>query len=145
MSIVETVSNPYGPATMDIQIEQGCDIDWTITVQTGIPPEALDITGYTFTAEFSPQWAPGASSIPFEVDITDPTNGVINVSLAGSVTLDANFPLPNPPFKTFTTRQRKSRVYALGGWALYMTDTAGFRTQLIQGVVQFNRDPSSGG
>lgn len=144
MSIAEASTNACGPATVEIQIEQGCDFEMTVTLMAGGSP--IDISGYSFSAEFSPQWTPGAAPVAFTcTPDVDPTTGVVVISLAGSVTLDTNFPLPNPPRKVWTNREHRSRFFALGGWDFYMTDNTGFKRQIFEGPVRFLRNAASGG
>jgi hypothetical protein len=142
MTILSWKTNPAGPASMDIQIEQGCDIGWSGTLYSA-PAVPLNLTGYTITAEFSPAWTPGAKPIPFTVLITNAALGTISISLPGSVTASPGFTLPAPPRKT--AGDWKAQNFDLGGWILTMTDATGFTTRLITGRVRLQRDPTAGG
>jgi hypothetical protein len=140
MSIVSSASPSYGPGVLNLQIEQGCDLQLFLSLQTGGAP--WNLTGATISAEISQQWSPGASNIPLTITPVNLANGQFNISLPGSATLDANFPLPSPPSKTISAA--KSRFFAIGGWALYIT-SGGIKTRVLEGDVTLDRDPASGG
>jgi hypothetical protein len=124
-----------------LQIEQGCDISFSIALGSPYPTEPLDIAGYSFSATLTPEWSPGASPIAMTVAVTDASMGIISITLPGSAT--NNLPLPAPPMKT--AGNRRARNFELGGWQLEMVDTNGFRTRLIAGDVCLQRNSTQGG
>ena len=134
MSIVRAKTNPYGPATLDIQIEQGADFLKTLALKkNGVP---WDLDGATFEAKFSPTWTPGQSTLNFEVLIVGPTvNGVIRVTYPSASSIGIS-PLDPVPRKTYEPRK-----YKLGGWILSITQDD-FTQRLIDGDVYLDRDPT---
>lgn len=114
MSVIRAVSKSYGPAQIDVQIEQGADFILPIKVQVGDPAQDLDLTGAMIEAWFSPQWAPGASQIPLVITRTDEAAGEFDVSFPAASSLALS--LPFPPRKTVD-----QKVFELGGWILHIT------------------------
>lgn len=146
MSIVKAATNTYGPATLDIQIEQGCDFSLTLTLtQNGV---TWDLTGATFVAELSTAWQPGGTTITMTATSAAPTTGVVTISLPAAST--ANLALPQPQATTPnalllntppSTRQASPRWVRLGGWCLQVTQ-GGTTVRLIEGDVTLDRDPT---
>lgn len=138
MSIKKTVTNPYGPATMDLQIEQGCDLQLFLTLtKNGV---VWDLSGATFSALFSPTWSPGASEVDMTVTVQIAAAGTVNVTLPGSATVGIG--LPSPPKKT--SGSYDSRNFPFGGWKFDITQ-GGITTRLIEGDVTLDRSPEKGG
>jgi hypothetical protein len=132
MSVVRAKTNPYGPATIDIQIEQGADFSLLIQLQSQgspIPVEEGDVT-----ASMSPQWAPGATEIPLVVEIINGPTGIVRVRYAAASS--AALVLPFPPRKT-----RNPRVFELGGWVLNYIDSSDLVTRYCEGIVYLDRSP----
>lgn len=132
MSIILAKTNRYGPATLDIQIEQGGDLIIPLTLMVSGTPWIL--TGATFESYMSPSWYPGVNGkIPFTVDILDVNAGSIKITYPGASSLA--LALPNSPRKEVTPRQ-----FELGGWLLKITQNSSPKI-LVQGKVWLDRDP----
>ncbi len=133
MSVIKAASKPYGPAQVDVQIEQGADFSLPIKVQTGSPATDLDLTGATISAWFSLQWSPGALQIPLTIEPVDLPNGEFNVRFPAADS--AALALPFPPRKG-----REPQTFELGGWILHVTD-GGFTFRYCEGKVFLDRAP----
>jgi len=135
MSIVRAKTNPYGPATLDIQIEQGADFYLPLgLVKAGVP---WVLTGCTFEAYFSQEWAPGANKVDMTVTVVDENAGTINVKFPSADSL--GLVLPHPPKKTVDPTPFK-----FGNWLLKITDPSDTNSptkRLLGGIVYFERDP----
>lgn len=132
MTIVKATSNKYGPATLDIQVEQGADFAMPLTLKQG--GVAIPLTGYTFEAHMSTEWSPGGARVDFVVEVTDIANGKITVSLPISAQ-SAFSALPTQPKKTVDPTP-----FLLGDWVLNQT-VGGLTTRLLGGKVWLARDP----
>jgi hypothetical protein len=102
---------PYGPAKIDIQIEQGADFILPLEVQTDAAP--LDLTFAIIEASMSAQWSPGAAQIPLTIIPVDLALGLINVVFPSAES--AALALPFPPRKTLNPQK-----FELGGWILHV-------------------------
>ena len=131
MSVVKAKTLPYGPAKIDIQIEQGADFILPLQVLVAATP--LDLTLATIEAWLSPQWAPGQSQIPLTIVPVDLATGQFNVTFPAAES--AALPLPFPPRKT-----REPQVFELGGWILHVTDGA-VTFRYCEGQVFLDRAP----
>lgn len=131
MSIVLAKTNKYGPATLDIQIEQGGDFILPISLTQGILP--WNLTGATFDQHFSSSWYPPVLryNLVFTPTILTAGTGTITFPSASSLGL----PLPNSPRKSVSPR-----VFELGGWVFKVTQL-GITTVICEGKVYLDRDP----
>lgn len=134
MSIVNAQTNPYGPATLNLQIEQGADFLLPLHLQTGSSPVDWNLTGATFDAHFSLVWAPGQAPIPFVITPVNLVTGYINIGLAAATL--AALVLPFPPRKG-----QDPQPVMLGGWLLNIRQS-GFTKQIFNGTVQLAKDPA---
>lgn len=138
MSIVKAKTNQYGPATLDIQVEQGDDFIMGVTLKKVVngTPTAWDLTNATFDAHMSAAWSPGEACLVFTVTAVNLAQGKINISLTAAQTLAPPFVgLPSPPKKTISPDK-----FLLGGWVLSVTD-AGTKNRILEGSVYLDRDP----
>src|SRR6185369_17148046 len=133
MSIVRAAANPYGPATLDIQIEQGGDFILPFILKKD--NATWDLRNAVITAKMSPTWAPGQSEIDFTIvsNATDLALGkfVVKFPAASST----NLGLPSPPRKSLDPNP-----FQLGGWILTIED-GGVIVRYIDGTVYLDRDP----
>lgn len=137
MSVIRAVTKPYGPAKIDIQIEQGADFFLPITVEFGEPAQPINLEFATIEAWFSPQWSPGAIQVPLTIIPGDLANGqfVVNFPAAESLALV----LPFPPRKT-----RDQAIFELGGWILHITqggDGGPVTFRYAEGQLYLDRAP----
>lgn len=71
-----------GPAVLDLEIYRGDDYVHVLTfVDDSIPPEPLDISGYTFIAQIRDRSEGGILYADFDVDDSDANVGVLVLSL----------------------------------------------------------------
>jgi hypothetical protein len=138
MSIVRAAVNAYGPATLDIQIEQGADFSVDMTINRGTVP--WDLTNATLEAYGSSTWLPGqAVKLSFTVAKVDAASGKIRVSFPSADSLA--IPLPRSPATTPSISNLKApRNFKFGGWILNVTD-AGTTVRLVDGDIYLDRDP----
>lgn len=132
MSVILARTLPYGPAKIDIQIEQAADFVLPIQITVAGTPipglVATDVKAY-----MSPQWSPGQEQIELTVE-ADPavTAGfLIRFPAADSAALS----LPFPPRKT-----REPQKFELGGWVLHVT-SGGITFRYAEGQVFMDRAP----
>jgi hypothetical protein len=138
MTIVAAKTNKYGPATLDLQVEQGTDFVLGLTLEkdpgTGLVP--WDLTNAIFDAHLSSEWSPGQQCVPFTVNAINLVLGKIQLILPAATTeLPPFVSLPHPPRKSVTPEK-----YQLGGWVLDITD-AGVKTRYVSGKVYMDRNP----
>jgi hypothetical protein len=138
MTIVAAKTNQYGPATLDIQVEQGTDFVLGLELEkdpgTGLAPWNLE--NAVIDAHFSSEWSPGQQCVPFTVNAIDLEDGKIQLVLAAAVSETAPLSsLPHPPRKSVNPEK-----YLLGGWVLDITD-AGVKTRYVSGKVYMDRNP----
>jgi hypothetical protein len=131
MSVVQAKTMPYGPAKIDIQIEQGADFILPLEVQAEAAP--VDLTGATLEAGMSAQWSPGAAPIPLVITPVDLSLGLINVTFPSAES--ASLVLPFPPRKTVAPQK-----FELGGWILHITKD-GVTFRYCEGQVFLDRMP----
>jgi len=135
MSVVQAKTLPYGPAKIDIQIEQGADFFLPVQIIVDITP--LDLTFATIEAWLSPQWSPGASQIPLTIIPVDLSIGKFTINFPSYESLA--LALPFPPRKT-----REPQKFELGGWILHvgMPGDGGVITfRYCEGQVYLDRAP----
>jgi len=135
MSVVKAKTLPYGPAKIDIQIEQGAD--FLLPMEIKVNGAAVDLTDATIEAALSPQWSPGAVQIPLTIEADTLSLGrfLIRFPSAESLALA----LPFPPRKT-----KSPQVFELGGWILHITqdgDGGPFTVRYAEGQVYLDRTP----
>lgn len=135
MSIVKAKTNPYGPATLDIQIEQGADFLLPFDLTRGDDPWDLD--GCTLAAHFSTEWSPGGSCVELIVEVINPALGSGKIRFPAASSL--NLSLPHPPKKT-----TNPTPFELGNWVFTVTDpslTDEPTKRVAEGIVYLKRDP----
>lgn len=136
MSIVRSKTNDYGPATLDIQLEQGAN--WTLPMSLTKAGAPWNLTAPTVVrAHMSCAWAPGAVCVDLTVNVVAPaTDG--NIEIVFPDALSQPFQgLPAPPQKVGVN----PRVFQLGGWVVEVDDATDGTTRIIDGNVQLDRDP----
>ncbi len=136
MSIVRAKTNPYGPATLDIQLEQGADFRLKFKVKDKNTGDPLPLTGAVFVCHMQSS-TPVTSCVNFTVEETDLANGEFNVVFPAASTLLApflNLPLPDD------VRPIAPDKYPMGGWILHWT-LGGVTTRYVEGTVYLDRDP----
>lgn len=133
MSVIRAVSKSYGPAQIDIQIEQGADFVLPVTIQVGDPAAALPLDGVTVEAWFSPQWAPGGQQIALTITNRDDPSGSFDLVFPAADSLALN--LPYAPRKGF-----EPKVFELGGWILHITKNE-LTFRYAEGRVFMDRAP----
>jgi nitrogen fixation protein FixH len=92
------------PATVNLTIEQGNTWSASLTFTDGTGT-AINLTGYTFTAQIRPAYSSSTVTATFTCTVTDAIHGVMTLSL----TSDQTAALPAP----FT-----------GQWDLWMSTTS---------------------
>jgi nitrogen fixation protein FixH len=92
------------PATVNLTIEQGNTWSASLTFTDGTGT-AINLTGYTFTAQIRPSYSSSTVTATFTCTVTDAIHGVVTLSL----TSDQTAALPAP----FT-----------GQWDLWMSSPA---------------------
>lgn len=134
MSVIRAVTKPYGPATVDVQIEQGADFIIKFALSRNAVP--WDLSTATFRAHFQLS-VPTASCIDLAITPIDLPNGEVSLS----------FPAANslvPPFNTLPplmeARPIRPDQYPLGGWLFEITD-GGTTTRVVEGALFLDRDP----
>jgi len=135
MSIVRARTKSYGPALLDIQIEQGADFYLPFELSRGGSP--WDLTNCTLEAHFSLAWSPGEACVDLEVIVKDALAGTCKIKFPAASSL--NLVLPSPPRKTV-----EPSVFQLGGWVFNVTDpsiTDCPTKRMAEGIVQMDRDP----
>lgn len=133
MSIVKAKTNQYGPATLDLQIEQGADFVLNMSLKRGLIP--WDLTGATFDAHMSTEWAPGGTRVDWGVALVGlATLGAIVITYRAAAQA-ALVGLPHPPKKTVD-----QTPFTLGGWVLNITQ-GGVTERIFSGTVTLARDP----
>lgn len=135
MSIVKARTNPYGPATLDVQIEQGADFYLPFDLTRGGAPWDISDDAVTFDAHFSLAWSPGGTCVPLEVTKT----GASSISVKFPAASSLNIRLPDPPRKTVNPEK-----FTLGGWLLNIYDPSisdAPTKRLAEGTVTMDRDP----
>lgn len=140
MTVVSAKTNPYGPCTVNIQIEQGADFVLPMTVSVGGDLIDLLDPDVTVDAHCSPTWSPGQRQIDFTVT-PDPDQTVNKGKCVVSFPAASSAPgsdvlgmLPAPA--------PKDRVFMLGNWIFNLTQD-GVISRIIDGTVQLDRDPIS--
>ena len=71
-------------ATLNITIEQGATFTRTFTVEENAAPK--DITGYTVRGQVRKKKQDAVPTLTFVTNISDPTNGVFDISLTATIT-----------------------------------------------------------
>lgn len=125
MSLVRAVANPYGPATMDVQIEQ--DTDFVLPLRL-TRVGGWDLTNATFEAYFSHE----ASQQRYTLTVTKGGGDLVTVSFpaASSLAIGA---IPS-------TSPMPVRPQRIGRWVLNCTD-AGRKRRLAEGDMFMSRMP----
>ena len=135
MSIVRAKTNEYGPATIDIQIEQGADFYLPMTLTRGGSPWVL--TNCTLDAHFSAAWSPGQECHDLVVTVVNAEAGTISVKFPSADSLSLS--LPSQPRKA-----KSPEKFQLGGWVLNILDptiTESPNKRIVEGIVYLDRDP----
>ena len=134
MSLIRATTRPYGPATVDVQIEQGADFVMKFTLTKNAAP--WDLTNATFRAHFQLS-VPTAQCIDLDVAPVDLANGEVQVEFSAASSL-------GPPFDALPplaeARPIRPDQYPLGGWLFEITD-AGTTTRIAEGAFFLDRDP----
>jgi hypothetical protein len=138
MSVIRGVTNSYGPATLDIQIEQGSEFELELNLQRN--GSDWDITDATITAHFSSKWSPGGTCIDLTVTKAGTPTNQIFVTFPAASSLALNLPSPPQtlPKSSFDSAPRK---FQLGGWILTITPSGGTAQRIFDGDVTLDRDP----
>lgn len=131
MSVIRAKTAQYGPAILDIQIEQGAD--FVLPIQVTFNGSPVDLTGAEILAVFTPQWSPGQASVYLTVVHVDDPTGVIHVTFPAAESLALT--LPFPPRKT-----KDPSLFELGGWVLHVT-LSGSTFRYAEGRVVLDRAP----
>lgn len=133
MSIVRAKTNPYGPALIDIQIEQGCDFSLGFAVKSNNAP--VDLTGAVFTCHMSSS-TPTPVCIDFTILPIDLSLGTFKVVFPSASTIAAPFnALPAPDLRPTVIQK-----YPVGAWILQWK-LNGSTTRYVEGSVFLDRDP----
>ena len=135
MSVIRAQTKPYGPAKIDIQIEQGAD--FILPFEIKLNDVVVDLTFAVIEAWLSPQWSPGAVKIPLTIEGINLTLGTFLVRFPSAESFALS--LPFPPRKT-----REPQVFELGGWILHITqdgDGGPFTVRYAEGQVFLDRAP----
>lgn len=125
MSLVRAVANPYGPATMDVQIEQ--DTDFVLPLRL-TKDGGWDLTNATFEAYFSHE----SAQRRYTLTVTKNGGEAFTVSFPAASSLA----LGSVP----STSPLPVRPQRLGRWVLNITD-AGRKRRLAEGDMYMSRMP----
>jgi hypothetical protein len=137
MSIVRAKTNTYGPATLDIQIEQG--VLFYLRVELSIGLTEWDLAVADLDAHMSVQWSPGEQCVSFDIEKVVGFDNIYDITLPAATSLSEPFvTLPFPPKKTVGPTP-----FTLGDWVLIARDPSLTQTsiQLLTGTVRLLRDP----
>ena len=135
MSIAKAKTNPYGPGTIDIQIEQGADFLLPMHLSRGSSDWNLSLC--VIEAHFSSAWSPGGVCIPLTIVPGTLSGGTFGVRFPSASSLA--LVLPSPSRKTYSPEK-----FQLGGWILNITDpsiTDAPTKRVCEGSVFLDRDP----
>jgi hypothetical protein len=115
------------PESLDLQLYggDGVELEMTVTDNLGVP---VPLTG-TMAAQIRTSRVNQTIMAEFEVDIIDPSNGLVSLMLTGSQTSDLHGN-PNAPTERFT-----------GVWDVQWTpDTGRTPITVVQGKVESSLD-----
>ena len=130
MSIVAATTNPFGPATVDIQIEQGATFRaGLILSQDGQP---FSLVGAQVAGRFSFTTKGKTVPVPLTVQVVDAAAGKVVVLFPAASTLDLQVPF-NPSIDPL-------RV-PIGKWTLTVTPSGNEPFRVMEGTVYLDRDP----
>lgn len=125
MSLVRAIANPYGPATMDLQIEQATDfvLPMRLTKEGG-----WNLTSAVFEAYFSHE----ASQRRYTLTVTKGTGDAFTVSFPAASSIAIG---PTPATSPLPVRPQR-----IGRWVLNIED-AGRKRRLAEGDMFLSRMP----